>query len=347
MKILALCLPGMGDTLMFTPTLTALKRKMPNAEVTALTMLAPTANILRGNPDVNRIIHVDFLEGPRSRSLTALVRLRRERFDASLMAFPSFRRAYHVVAFLAGAKRRIAHRFARGLWMQAHVLNTDLVPSSDDRHNVENNLDLLTPLGVMPHDPSSLRIVLPLSEAERAWADAYCSAQGINPKRTVGMHPGSIHYRYSPLRRWPPDRFAALTRRLGTAGFTSLIFEGPSEQGIGERIRRTGDPGVNVLAKNEIHRDAALIQRLAAFVSNDSGLLHVAAAVGTPTVTIYATTNPRWTEPWGVRHRTVAGPFARRITRPFPLRPPRPDADAFPTVDAVAASLGELLGAAV
>jgi heptosyltransferase-2 len=336
----------MGDTLMFTPTLTALKRGLPNAEVVALTMLAPTANILRGNPDVDRIVHVDFLEGPRSRSLSALVRLRRERFDASLTAFPSFRRAYHVVAFLAGAKRRIAHRFARGLWTQAHVLNTDLIASSDDRHNVENNLNLLTPLGFKPQE-TSLRMVLPLSEAERAWADSYCSAQGIDPKRTVGMHPGSIHYRYSPLRRWPPDRFADVTRRLAAAGYASLVFEGPSEPGIGERIRRAGAPGVKVLANNEIHRDAALIQRLAAFVSNDSGLLHVAAAVGTPTVAIYATTNPRWTEPWGVRHGTVAGPFARRITRPFPLRPPRPDADAFPTVDAVAGSLGELLGAAV
>lgn len=343
MKILALVLPGMGDALMFTPTLTALKRAYPTAEIVALTMLRATATVLRGNPDVSRVEFVDFLGGPRVASVRALLRYRRERFDVSLTAFPSYRRPYHVAAGIVGARRRVAHRFVQGYWSQAHFLNTDLVPASEDLHNVENNLRLLEPLGVAAGDPSRLRLVLPRTADDRAWAAGYLTTRHRDPTRCVGMHPGSIHYRFSPNRRWPVDRFAALARRLATAGFHSLVFEGPSERGVGDGIA-AGNPGVTVVREGILLREAALMERLAAFVSNDSGLLHVAAACGVPTVGIYAATNPRWTAPWGVPHRTVAGEAADTLRRPFPLRPPPTPESAFPPVDAVATALGELLG---
>lgn len=90
----------------------------------------------------------------------------KERYDVSILAFPAYRREYHIVSFILGAKRRIAHRFASGYWSECTFLETDLVPVDESKHNVINNLELLRVLGIdwtrVYPDISKIRYILNL-----------------------------------------------------------------------------------------------------------------------------------------------------------------------------------------
>ena len=148
MKILVLCLPGLGDTLMFTPALRALRAHFPQAQITAIVMYKSSYDVLEGNPHVDEVILWEFIKKGFLKSVAFMLKLRRERFDVSIIAFPANRLQYNLVSFLAGARLRIGHRYQHQNLIHLPFLNHRTILESDALHNVEENLKLLEFLGI-------------------------------------------------------------------------------------------------------------------------------------------------------------------------------------------------------
>ena len=112
MKILILALSGIGDALMFTPALKLLRQSLPSAQIDALVMYQGNKEIYAGNPNLNKVIHFDFLKEGALNSLKFILGLRKK-YDVTINVYPSNRKEYNVINFLLGAKKRVGVKYLR------------------------------------------------------------------------------------------------------------------------------------------------------------------------------------------------------------------------------------------
>jgi heptosyltransferase-2 len=304
LKILVLCLPGIGDTLLFTPALRALRRRFPAARIWVLVMFRGSLQVLEENPHADRVILWEFLKEGLFRSLRFLWSLRRQRFDISIMAYPANRIEYSLVHLLIGAARRVGHRYHHRDLSSMNVLHGRTVREDDERHNVEENLALLRLLDVETGTPDGLELYL--SADDQAWARRWLQEHGLEGDRLVGMHAGTAELKNQARRRWPAERFAELGDRLtGEFGARILIFGGPDEEDLKERLREGMSGPAVIVSGTTMRQTAALIEHCDLFVSNDSALMHTAAAMKVPCLVIFGPTNPKWVYPYGTLYRIV------------------------------------------
>ncbi|MGY8525548.1 lipopolysaccharide heptosyltransferase II [Paracidovorax citrulli] len=310
-KILCVRLDNMGDVLMTSPAMQALKDSGTGRHLTLLTSsgAAPVASHL---PMVDAVLTWDapWVKGTRGlmgRGSGATVqsmaqRLQDEGFDAAVI-FTVYSQSALPAALLctmAGIPLRLAH-----CRENPYQLLSDWVPETEPqesiRHEVQRQLDLVATVGataadermrfrVQPHDR---RAVQRRIDALRSAAQGPC----------VVLHAGAT----AESRQWPAERFAETARRLATEqGALVLLSGGASEQPLVESVRdAAAHPAVvSVAGELTLGQMGALLEAADLLVSNNSGPVHLAAALGTPVVDLYALTNPQHT-PWMVPHRTL------------------------------------------
>jgi heptosyltransferase-2 len=172
-------------------------------------------------------------------------------------------------------------------------------------------------LGLPPVVPPALEP----ADAERREARALLERTGGVPAEWVVLGPGAA---YGPAKRWPAERFAALADRLAARGLTPLICGGADDRDTARDVitrMRAGGAGARPLAgETTLAVQLALCADARATVSNDSGLAHVAAATGAPTVVVFGSTSSAWTAPLGARthvvqHAPVCAPCFQRTCR--------------------------------
>ncbi len=288
----------LGDSLLTLPLLRRLKEIMPQARVTVLT-LAKTADIFRGTPWVDEVIVDDKrgVHGGFRGPWKIAAELKGRAFDLAVIPHRSFRSA--LIAKLSGISRRVGFDSSAGSF-----LLTDTVPFSWLTHDLERNLSLAEPLGAAatPGAEESRYVVPP--QMNESFSRLLPGAGA----RLAGVHPGSAWN----TKRWLPERFTELCRRLAADGFTPVLVGGPEDAALGERIAL--DCGaVNLVGRTGLDDLKALMGRLSVFVTNDSGPMHLAAAAGVPVVAIFgATTRELGFFPYGPGHRVVEADLACR-----------------------------------
>jgi heptosyltransferase-2 len=294
-KVLVMQSAFLGDSLLTLPLLRRLKEILPGAAVTVLT-LAKTADIFRGEwadevlLDDKRGVHGG-LTGP----WKIAAELKAKGFDLAIIPHRSFRSA--LIARLAQIPRRIGFDSSAGSF-----LLTDAVPFSWLMHDLERNLSLTLPLGAgaAPSKGESRYVAPPKMSARLS---ALLPAGPL-----VGVHPGSAW----ATKRWLPERFAELCARLKADGFTPVLVGGPDDKELGARIAEDGG-ALDLVGKTDLEELKGLMGRLSAFVTNDSGPMHLAAASGVPVVAIFgATTRELGFFPYGPGHRVVEADLACR-----------------------------------
>jgi heptosyltransferase-2 len=303
-KILVLALPGIGDLLLVTPTLRVLRREFPRAEIVVLVMYRPCLEALEGNPNVDRLLFWEFFQEGRWRSLRFLWQLRKERFDASILAFPANRIHYNLAQFLIGAKLRVAYRYYRQSWRNLFFLNNRTLMERLDVHNVEANLRLLRFLGI--EDPAEDGgLDFPLAADDHSVAERLVG-ELPGDKALVAMHAWSTELKQMWRKCWDYRRFAALIDSLHADGkYEVVLFEGPHDKVTNDKILSLTGRSPLVIRGTTLPQSAAVLARCSVLVTNDSGLLHVAAAVKTPTVAIFGPTNAYRYHPYGVPYELV------------------------------------------
>lgn len=304
-NLLCVRLDSMGDVLMTTPALRALKNSIPNARLTLLTSPAG-AEVAALIPEVDAIL---VYEAPwmkveaatRGADLSMLGQLSALKFDAAVIFTTSTQSALPaaLLCYLAGIPLRLAH--ARE---NPYHLLTDWVPDSEPstpvRHEVRRQLDLVAAAGARTADE---RLSLAVPRWANARVEALLAELGLGAGcRWIAVHSGAS----AASRRYAPEHFAAVIDTLWHEQKVRCVLTGSErERGLVASIEeQTRAPLIDLAGRLELAELAALVGQTSLLISNNSGPVHIAAALGTPVVDIYALTNPQHT-PWQVPHRLL------------------------------------------
>ncbi len=236
MKILVIALSGIGDALMFTPALKLLRKNLPNTEIDALVMYKGAQEIYSSNPNISKIIHFNFIEEGAIKSFKFLLQLRKK-YDASINVYPSNRKEYNLISFIIGAKQRVGAVYLRKDKSCFGFLNNVRVLENDKVHNVQTNIKLCEALiGKKLNEEPPLEFTI--SEQEKKSASNYLKEIGIEENELViGFHPGCATLKNHIKRRWEPEKFAELGKKLiKDHKARILMFGGPEEKELKEQI---------------------------------------------------------------------------------------------------------------
>jgi heptosyltransferase-2 len=216
--------------------------------------------------------------------------LRRRRYVRGILLTPSFGSA---LLFAAGG---VEHRRGTPTDSRSALLH-DRVPADSMAGLHRSAAYWLLVAGEAPAEPPVPAITVPGDALER-----FRQLAGDGAEITVGMFPGSN----ASSRRWDADRYASLARRLTRAGVRVLVFGGPQEQRLTARV--AGEAAIDLGGRTDLPLLAAGMASCRLLISNDSGPMHLAAAVGTPTVTLQGPADPVVTRPLGPHHLMLRHP---------------------------------------
>ncbi len=297
---------NLGDVLMTTPALASLKESVPGRRVTLLTSRAG-AEIARHVPPVDEVMIFDppWYRHDDSGNSDGIFRtvndLKAGQFDAAVIftVFSQNPLPTAMLAYMAGIPR-----IAGYCRENPYALLTDWLPDTEPlygaRHEVQRQLDLATALGATPTS-SRLSLRIP-GHLEGRVRDSLLAA-GVEVDRPwLLLHPGASETR----RRYPPERYAAAARELVARLGAQVVLTGSKpEQALAESIASHAGKGVfNAAGRFSLDELIVLIASAPLIISNNTGPVHIAAAVQTPVVVLYALTNPQHA-PWNVPHRIL------------------------------------------
>lgn len=307
MKILILALSGIGDALMFTPALKLLRQSLPSAQIDALVMFKGTKEIYETNPNFNNLIHFDFLKEDVLNSLKFVLSLRRK-YDAAINVYPSNRKEYNIINFLIGAKKRVGVKYLRMNNSSLGWSNNITVLENDKSHNAQTNIKLIEKLLNKKFDEEPA-MQISLTDQDKLFAEKYFKENNIKENDfVVGFHPGCATLKNHIKRRWEPEKFAELGKKLiSEKNAKVFLFGGPEEEELKSSINKMIDSENSYLIKTEkFLQSIAIMKRCNVFVTNDSALMHVASALGLKVIAIIGPTNPNYIHPWKTEHKIVS-----------------------------------------
>lgn len=288
-RILVIKLRAIGDVILSTIVTKNLRLAYPHARIHYLTE-TPSLEVLKGNPFIDDVIAYD----RRTMGGLDLIRtVRRGRYDLVIDLFGNPRTA--LVTSLSGARQRVGFRF-RG---RAYAYNVLAEPRGDSVHNTQFNLDALAALGVAIQDR---RIYFSFDDEDERYVESFLPP-GFEPGSfIVCINSGGGWY----TKRWGLDRFAALADRLAQEFNARIVLPwGPGQMPDAEGIRKSMHRDAFIPPATTLRQLGALLKRCSIVVTNDSGPMHIAAAVGTPVLGIYGPTDPLLQGPYGANHVVV------------------------------------------
>jgi ADP-heptose:LPS heptosyltransferase len=272
----------MGDCLLLTGPVRALKEEFPGFRISVL-VEPGFAPCFDRNPDFDEVLIAE------------------RKFSTGLKLFT---RRFHAVVNLHGGPtslmysimtwgKRIGAEHYRGI-----SLYHGRVPAPDPAvHTVESTMAVLHWLGVRRHRSPALRYEAHPNEAARI-------QEKLKGRPYVVIHPAAL----METKRWDARKFGDVARGLAEQGFTIVITAGPGEESVTSQVAHDLERTVLLLSLT-IPELAELIRGARLYIGNDSGPMHLAAAVGTPTIAVWGSSDSRRWHPWGVEHRVVQNPF--------------------------------------
>jgi heptosyltransferase II len=326
----------LGDAVMSTPALRRLREAYPQAHIALITP-AKLADLWRHHPDVEATIAFSDSEGV----LDVARRVRAEKFDLALVFPNSPRSALEV--FLAGVPRRVGlarpwrNFFLTGVIaspgteilmrkksapeVQRLIAQSPPPPRQqfpESAHHLFRYLDIAAAAGAS-REPAAPRLVVSDEEVKEVRRKFSAGEQ-----RLVGFNPGA---EYGPAKRWPMERFIETARRLNKqTGCACWVFGGAAEREAGQHfVRELSDlPARSLAGETNLRELCAALKACDVVITNDTGPMHVAAAVGTPVVVPFGSTSPELTGPglpWDKTHTLLCGnvPCAPCFRRECPI----------------------------
>jgi heptosyltransferase-2 len=309
-KILVRGVNWIGDTILTMPALEGLRRLLPNASISLLVRDHLRA-LFRHAPWANEVLALAQARGTAQlREEARLVRrIKGERYDLALI-FPRSPRAA-LPSFFAGIPHRVGYACnGRG------VLLTHALPETGQLlrcHQADYYYHLVQYLGncgarELPH--------LYIGGDDEAWAESFCDEAGVTRDHAlIALNPGST---YGPAKCWPPARYIELARRLLSFPRNRLLLVGGADNaGLIEYMHLSLNRRALRALGKDLLRLAALLKRCDLLITNDTGPMHLAAAVETPVIALFGSTDPVTTSPLGrssrvIRRQTDCSPCLKR-----------------------------------
>lgn len=280
-RILIIRTDRIGDVLLSTPVIQAARQAFPGAYIAFMTRPF-TKDIVIGNPYLNEAILYDKDRTHRSVLATVLfaLRLKKKKFDLALVLHPSNRANW--IAFLAGIPKRVGYD-KKSAW-----LLTDRVAylnPQGKKHEMEYTLDVAAAAGI-PCDSSRLAPFMPPNKEAEDFIAAFLKINGVAGQDVlVGIHPSAS----CPSKTWPYELFGQLADRIIEKRGCKIVIE---DIKFADTVQNHMKHKAILLKKSTLPQAAALFKRCKLFISTDNGLAHIAAAVGTPCVSIFGRKQP-------------------------------------------------------
>ena len=279
-RILVTRLKYIGDVVLTTPVIRSIRTACPHAFIAYLGE-ASAVSLLEHNPFLDEIIPFDFSRPSLLEQLRVVRLLRRRRFDLVIDLFSNPRSA--LLTYLSGSPMRVGlERKGRG-----RLYTVRVTPDAELKTAIEFHHQFLRAAGIQAFTSTT---ELFLTESERRAADDYLlrligeKDQRVEHAKFIGIHPGATW----PAKRWLPERFAELATRLAQrTGAHILITAGPKDGEVVREVLQRATTELHVLEALPLRQLASIIARCALFVSNDAAPMHIAAAVGTPTIGLF------------------------------------------------------------
>ena len=280
-KILVIKPRAIGDVLLSTPVLPNLREKFPNAQIDFL-VEEFASTVLRDNPYVNNIISFDTKS---QSSLSIITNIRRNRYDLIIDLFANPRTA--IITMLSGAKYRVGFPFK---WRK-YAYNLLVPPRGSKVHNVEFNLDALRRLGI----PTKFKNpIFQLNDAAKQFAADFSSSRGIEPRKFIMINIGGGWQ----IKRLPWNKYAEICNLIyAKLHLPVVVLHGPAEIEEAEQIARSAN--AIMAPPTSLHEMGAIMKESLLLITNDSGPMHIAAALGVPTLAIFGPTSPYLQGPYG------------------------------------------------
>lgn len=287
-KILIIRIDRIGDLMLSTPALRAVRKKIPQADIT-LVLNPSIQDLAKVIPWIDKtVVYRNLIQAARA--------LKQEGFDLAIDLLMDYPLKSALLAFLSGARYRVGYNIqGRG-----GFFNIKVKPDSEEKHMIERTLDVVRAIGVDTVNRNPEIVVL---DEEKKYIEHFLNQRKVSSKDLlVGIHPGGNY----PSQCWQPERFAQLADEIIIEyGAEVIVIGGPGEEGLVRKV-------VNLMSEKAIEvidiplsRLAALIARCNLFVCNNSGPLHIATAVGTPTISTMGPTVSYLWWPQGKNHIVI------------------------------------------
>ena len=309
-RILVFAYHGLGNFIMYTPALKLLRQRYPKARIDLqVGNNTGCEEVLAGAGLFDNIYNLRYSAGLGA-WLERAQAIRATRYDLTINEFHSHSWPLALLVAASGAPFRLGHVTSPG-WSErfsrySFIFNIP-VTMREDEHEVERYLDLVAAVGATGIDINEARPFIHLEAEDREFANGFLGETGLfGSSKVIGVQPGtSATMRW---KQWPAERFRLVIERLLADHTDSqiILFGSANEASMIEDLARGLGPRARVAAgKTTVKQVAALIERCDLLVSNDSGLMHVAVAVGTPVAAIYGPTDLNRTAPLGPGHRVI------------------------------------------
>ena len=298
-NVLVILIAGVGDLIMASASLRALRRSHPEAEIHLLTS-SEASTLAKNYPYIDRVWSFPVRELRRDntnalRAINVIRHIRKIQFDLCLNLYrvTSWRGALRMGLIISslGSQKKIGHDSKGfGLFLDTKAPRETF----EKRHFTEAMMDLAKLAGALADD-RGIEVFWD-KNAEAKWATLFPkTGQEKRPLR-IGINPGADR----PEKRWSPENHASVADRLVELREASIfLFGGPGEEHLADRIEKAmHHPVTNLAGKLSLNELAFVISRLDLFVTNDSGPMHIAAAVKTPVVALFGPEDPVYTRPY-------------------------------------------------
>lgn len=287
-KILVIRLRSIGDTVLSTPSIYALRRFVPAVHIDVL-LEDWVAPVLTDSPDVDQII--TFKRDRLFAKIDLVQKLRREKYDIALNIHGGSTAS--LIAWLSGARHRVGYLSYRYHWLHNHLApSSSVLWGSEKTHSVEQQLALLGWCGVPVSDRPSTRLRVSSLDAETI--DGRLREHGLHDRAFVLIHPaGSFD-----SKQWAASNFARVCEYINSTGLAIVAVAAPEEANIIQDLRahtKTVVVGFSDLTLGEVK---AVCARARIFLGNDSSIAHICAAFAVPSVVIFGSSNVAHWRPW-------------------------------------------------
>ncbi len=311
--ILNMIADTIGDSLFLTPLFRILKKKFPDKYI-AVTATSTNRELFLNNPYLDEIIYIKDLAkiGQRDRSkiskapiyakilIELILKLRKKKFDLCFVGAPNFS-PLQLVPFLSGIKYSVGYEYP-GMYFSFLITKTGRYydpykPEGYNRHYLESVLDLLR-FAEIQIDEKDKVVEKILTPEEVKKSEEILKRKGIKEREKIISFQAGAKWR---SKCWPAKKFAELAKELIKRYNAKIILLGsPKEFDLNERINRlTNNELINLAGKVSLTEIAGILKKSSLLIGNDSGLMHLASAVGTKTIILYGSTNPEHSRPMG------------------------------------------------
>ena len=288
----------LGDMLCCVPLLRALKQHLPEARIT---LVASPVNyaIMLHNPYVHEVLLYD-----KRHVLEFHTRLKSRRFDLALVPCTvSVSLTSDIIAYVSGAQIRVGPKFLNGKENPSgflHNVQAMLDWNQKSRlHQTGRNLEILNPMGVSTDD---LSVVVGLTDQEKTWAREFLRERCGGTRLLIGYHPGAG----KRSNRWPADRFSELANNLSAkVGGRTVVTCGLKDREPTQTFLSRLDHRFVVVQDRTIREVAAIVDHLDLFITNDTGIMHVAGGTSVPVLSLFGPTDPNQWAPVGQKNRFI------------------------------------------